>query len=391
MSRNIAVGIDIGTYQVKVVVTETKDGKPPRIIGAGMAESKGLRHGYILNSADVTKSIRSAVAQAEKTSGIKIKKSYLALGGVGLQSITQSSSIIISRADSEVTDLDISKVSDACERDIPKQSIVNRKIIHSIPLHYKIDGRTVLGRPQGMKGTKLEAKTLFITCIEQHLNDIIDALNDAHIEVLDVVTAPLAASIVTLTKTQKLAGCVLANIGAETVSIVVFEDNLPISLEVFPIGSTDITNDIALGLRVPLEEAETIKRGDPNNSNHSRKKLDEIVVARLSDIFELIEAHLKKIDKNGLLPAGIIITGGGSGIATIEDMAKATLKLPSRVASLGGNARDGVKDATWAVAYGLCLFGLSEGGEDISGISRVKTGTGKIIEWSKKLIKQLLP
>jgi cell division protein FtsA len=145
-----------------VVVTETKDGKPPRIIGAGMAESKGLRHGYILNSADVTKSIRSAVAQAEKSSGIKIKKSYLALGGVGLQSITQSSSIIISRADSEVTDLDISKVSDACERDIPKQSIVNRKIIHSIPLHYKIDGRTVLGRPQGMKGTKLEAKTLFV-------------------------------------------------------------------------------------------------------------------------------------------------------------------------------------------------------------------------------------
>jgi cell division protein FtsA len=391
MSRNIAVGIDIGTYQVKVVVTEAKDGKTPRIIGAGMSESKGLRHGYILNATDVIRSIKSAVSQAEKTSGIVIKKAYLALGGIGLQGITQTSSIIISRADNEVTDLDITKVAESCERDLPKASTLNRKVIHPIPLQYKIDGKTVLGRPQGMKGSKLEVKMLFITCIEQHLNDIIDALNDAHIEVLDVVTAPLAASIVTLTKTQKLAGCVLANIGAETVSIIVFEDNLPISLEVFPIGSTDITNDIALGLRVPLDEAESIKRGELNGSNHSRKKLDEIVMARLSDIFELIEAHLKKIDKNGLLPAGIIITGGGSGVATIEDLAKATLKLPSKVASLGGNAKEGIKDATWAVAYGLCLFGLSEGDEDLGGFSGIERGARTALGKALKWLKQFLP
>jgi cell division protein FtsA len=123
--------------------------------------------------------------------------------------------------------------------------------------------------------------------------------------------------------------CILANIGAETVSIVVFENNIPISLEVFPIGSVDITHDIALGLKIPLDDAERIKLGSDTGVSVSRKKLEEIIDARLSDIFELIENHLKKIGRNGLLPAGIIMIGGGSGTPNIEEVAKATLKLPT--------------------------------------------------------------
>ncbi len=391
MRKHIAAGIDIGTYQVKVVVSESdpeSDHVLPRIIGTGFAESKGLRHGYIVNSRDVTKSVMQAISQAERTSGAKIKKAFISIGGISLQSLTSIGSVVISRGDSEVSQIDIDKALTLAERNIPSGATVNRRIIHTVPLSYKIDGKVVFGRPLGMKGNKLEAKVLFVTCLSQHLDDLVDAISDAGIEVLDVVASPLAASLVTLSKNQKVAGCLLANIGAETVSIVVFENNLPVSLEVFPIGSTDITNDIALGLKVPIEDAESLKRGGSLSMQVSKKKLDEIVSARLSDIFDLIEAHLKKIDRNGLLPAGIIISGGGSGIATIEDLAKASLKLPSRIATLGTTGKDGVKDSSWSVAYGLTILGIgSEEGQE-SGLGKdTKTFIDKVL----KVFKQFLP
>jgi len=154
----------------------------------------------------------------------------------------------------------------------------------------------VLGKPQGMRGTKLEVESLFITTFEQHLNDLVTAIENTGIAVEDIMASSLAASFVMLTKAQKRAGCVLANIGAETVSIVVFENSTPISIKVFPLGSNDITNDIALGLKIPLEEAEKIKRGGMSSANYSKRKLDEIIAARLTDIFELIQAHLKRFN-----------------------------------------------------------------------------------------------
>ncbi len=392
MMHNITVGIDIGTYQVKVVVAELikNGGKSiPRIIGTGIAESKGMRHGYILNTEDVTSSIKTAISQAEKTSGIKIRKAFISIGGIGLSGITSTGTIMTSRADLEITSLDIDKVNEVCEQDIPSTLIQNRKILHAIPVSYKIDGKSVPAKtPLGLKGVKLEVKTLFVTCLEPHLNDLMQALDDAGIYVIDVMASPIAASFVTLTKTQKIAGCVLANIGAETISIVVYENNIPISLEVFPIGSNDITNDIALGLKIPLEEAENIKIGSMGSQNYPKKKLEEIINARLSDMFELIENHLKKLGRNGLLPAGIIITGGGGNIGTIEDLAKAALKIPSKKAELNLPEKSRVKDSTWAVAYGLCVLGFSDEGKDTLG-NRQKTSDvwKKVLMW----LKQFLP
>ncbi len=391
MRKHIAVGIDIGTYQVKVVVSESEPDEAdrlPRIIGTGFAESKGLRHGYIVNSRDVTRSVIQAIGQAEKAAGIKIKKAFISMGGISLQSVTALGQISISRGDAEVAQTDIDKATSVAERNIPPSQTINRRIIHTVPLSYKIDGKPVFGRPQGMKGNKLEAKVLFITCLSQHLDDLVDAITDAGIEVLDIVASPIAGALVTLSKNQKVAGCLLANIGAETVSIVVYENNLPISLEVFPIGSTDITNDIALGLKLPIEEAESLKRGSLSNAQISKKKLDEIIGARLSDIFDLIEAHLKKIDRNGLLPAGIIITGGGSGIATIEDLAKASLKLPSRIGHMGIDGKSSIKDSSWSVAYGLTILGI--GSEDSAEGGTFGRGTGAW-EAIKKWFSQFLP
>lgn len=392
MSRNIAVGIDIGTNQVKVVVSELvrENGKQiSRIIGTGLAESKGLRHGYIINSSDTTECIRAAVKLAEKTSGIKIHKAFIAVGGIGLSAITGTASIVISRADFQVTELDIEKLSDICENSLPVTLTQNRRILHPIPLSYKIDGKPVLAKsPLDMKGTKLEVKMLFVTCLEGHLNDLLEAVDEAGIEVIDTLASPIAASFVILSKQQKMAGCVLANIGAETISIVVFENNIPISLEVFPIGGVDITNDIALGLKIPLEEAESLKLGSFSSASFSKKKLEEIIAARLYDMFELIENHLKKIGRNGLLPAGIFITGGGSGIGTIEEFAKVALKLPSRLAKINMNGeKNTIKDSTWAVAYGLCVLGLSKEEKINMGLgNKMKKAGGVISDWIQKFL-----
>lgn len=387
MSRKIAVGIDVGTYQVKVVVTELikNNGKyVPRIISRSFNKSKGLRHGYIINKNEVTRSVIQAMEEVKKVSNLKIKKAFISIGGASLEGIRSKSVTMITRADMEITDIDIKNVLSENEN---SSSLLNKKIIHSIPLEYKIDSKKVLGNPIGMKGEKLKLETLFITCLEQHIRDLVQAVEEAGLEIEDIVASPVAGSFVTLTKSQKIAGCVLANLGAETISIIVFENNIPISLEVFPIGSADITNDIALGLKISLEEAEKIKHGIITSTIYSRKELEEIVTARLESIFKLIDAHLKKIGRNELLPAGIVISGGGSGITTINDLAKASLKLPSRIANLqflnSSSSNNKVHDSTWAVAYGLCLMGLTSE-EDQNILKSAKNAGNKFKKWIKQ-------
>lgn len=391
MAKKIAVGIDIGTYQVKTVVAEelSDDSSLPHVIGTGFAEARGLRHGCIINSSEVVKCLQQSVAQAEKSAGVKIRRAFLSIGGVGLSSVVSQGAVIISRADAEIDDLDMNKVLEVAEKEIPAALILNRKVIHTIPIEYKLDGKKVLGNPVGMRGIKFEAKVLFITCLEHHLRDLIDAAEEAGIEVVDVMAAPIAAGLVTLTKTQKIAGCVLANIGAETLSIAVFENNKPISMEVFSMGSTDITNDIALGFKIPIEEAEHIKLGGLTTANYPRKKLEEIIEARLSDMFDLIEAHLKKIGRAGLLPAGIIITGGGGGLSIIEELAKHSLRLPSKVATIIlADNKSPFKDPSWSVALGLCVFGLSS---EQGGTVKIAVSAAKIKSKAVNFFKQFLP
>jgi len=399
---NIAVGIDIGTHQVKVVVSqESESGGMPTIIGVGNAESKGLRHGYITHQADAIRSIHKAVRQAQKASRVKIDKAFLSIGGVGLSSFVSTGTTMITRADSEITQLDVDNVIEESTLQIPSSVSVNKKVIHTIPIQFKIDGKSVMGDPVGLKGVKIETKVLFIMCLEHHLSELIQAVEDAGVEIIDVMASPLAASLVALTKPEKIQGCVLANIGSETVSIIVYENDIPVSLEVFKVGSNDITNDIALGLQVSLSDAQKIKHtlNDGGGSGHPKKKLEEIITARLSDIFELIESHLKKIDRSGMLPGGIIITGGGSGITTIEDLAKAYLKLPSKVTRLAcddtkmqcsDSDKIRMKDSTWAVAYGLCVFGLhSDGIGTVSsgrGKKMFKMGKNKVLSWFKQFL-----
>lgn len=382
--KRIATGIDVGTHATRVVVIEHTHGEAPRIIGMSGSETRGLRHGYIVNKSDAAESIHKAIANTEKIIGFKIKNALLSVGGISLESMIGHGSAMISRASGEVSEVDVHKAEQEAEENLPR--LTNKRIVYRTPIRYKLDNKEILGDPRGMIGIKLEVKMLFIACLEQHLDDIVRTIEELGVEVDEIMPSPIAAGQVALNKKQRSVGCALVNIGAETVTIAVFENDIPISLQVFPIGSTDITNDIALGLKIPLEQAEKIKLGGEGGT-YPKKKLGEIIEARLYDIFELIEAHLKKIGRSGLLPAGIILTGGGAGIATIEDLAKAVLKLPSSLAqpAIANAGKHIVKDSSWLVAYGLALYALQKPTDE------KKNGPTEVWNMLKSWVKPFLP
>ena len=368
MARQIVVGIDIGTHETKVIMAEGRvEGGHfvPKIIGTGTADTKGVERGYITHSADAAQSIATAVGKAEKIGGVKVRRAYVSFGGLGLGSLTASGSIAISRADMEITERDLSAALEAAEQSIPRAASLNKRIINTIPIEYKIDGKISWGEPVGLKAQKLEVKALFITCLEHHLADLIKTVEEANIEVIDVVAAPVAASFVTISKKQRRVGSLLADLGAETLSVIAFENNNPISLEVFPIGGEDITNDIALGLKISLDEAENIKLGGLSRTSYPKKKLDDIITARLEDCFELIEKHLKSIGRDSLLPAGIVLTGGSASIGGIKTLAEQELGLPAQIAEIhfGTTDNNKIRDNIWTTACGLVLLGFNTNDE----------------------------
>lgn len=388
--RKVYTGIDIGTYHVKVVIAAPGESPelPMQILGTGTSNSKGMRHGYIIDAREATKSIREALHRAASQAKVRVRRARIALGGVGLDELRSTGDITLTASGGIVTDRDIERALRESEKRASSK-LTNRTILHTIPLEYRVDGTKVFGKPQGLQGTKLSIDTILITILTHHHDDLVEAVESAGVEVDGIMAAPLAASLVTLTKAQKTAGVVLANIGSETFSIAVFENDVPVSIKVFPVGSSDITNTIALSLRITLPEAEQMKRGAVTGSDVPPKQMLSIVSTRLKDMFTLVNAHLKEIGRLRLLPAGIVITGGGSGLSGVSDVARAILKLPSQVSQIGFLPRSSSVDATWAVAYGLCRWAYAE---EVAGSGQT---LGEIIgnAWDsmKQAVRSLLP
>lgn len=383
MRSNVIAGIDVGTNTIKVVVAEFPLKKAPRILGTGRSISRGLRQGYVTDIARAAQSIREAVREAESVSKVKIKEALASIGGITLESETSKGSAVISRADKEVTERDLNKALAESEENL---KIINRHILHELPISFKLDGKEVLGDPVGMKGIKLEVKNLFVSVLEQHFENLLGAVEEAGIKVVDAIASPIAESMAVLSEKQRSVGCVLINIGSETLSVSVFENSVPISLGIYALGSADITNDIALGLKIPLEEAEKIKTKMLRH-DYPQKKLEDITNARLEDIFEIVEDHLRKIGRGGLLPAGAVISGGGAQIENIEEEAKKMLNLP---AMLGENRifknpkeRRGL---VWGVALGLCASGKQMYGGRIP-----RRGGGSFSQFFRNFFDQFLP
>ncbi|MCE9549356.1 pilus assembly protein PilM [Candidatus Nomurabacteria bacterium] len=387
MIRNISIGIDVGSATTKVVVGEFLKGeKNPKIIGAGEAKTFGMRHGYVVNTALVTASVQNAVKIAEETSGIKIKRAFVSVGGVSMRGDISTGSVIISKADGEVTSLDVEKALEESENNL---NLNNKKVIHVFPISYRLDGKEVFGRIEGMRGNKLEIKAIFVTYSVPHLEDLLEVIEKAGVETIDVISSSFAGSQIALSDKQKIVGGALVDIGSETVSLAVFENGLLVSLQTFSIGGEDITNGIALGLKIPLEKAEEYKKGNTPD-DYNRKKLEEIIDARLSDIFELIENHLKKIKRSELLPAGIVFIGGGANTMNIEEASRDSLKLPAKVGTtdIFGNTKTKLRDPSWFNALGLIILSKDSDNSSHDSLGSVYKNIKNAI---KSSIKQLMP
>ena len=361
MNKPFYTGIDIGTSHVKVIIAAPaeKPDLPMQIIGTGTAAARGMRHGYIVDIREAALSIQEAVTRAAGAARVKVASARVGIGGVGLEDLRSTGELSLTPTGGVVTEQALERVLRESEKRASTK-LANKNVLHTVPLEYRVDGAKVFGSPLGLQGTKLSVDTLLVTVLSKHYDDLIEAVEAAGIEVEGMMASPIAASFVTLSKAQKMAGVVLANIGSETLSLIVYDNDTPISVKVFPTGGNALTDSLALTFQLPLPEAEQMKRGAVTGSDVPQKKFQAVVQAQLKEHFTLVATHLKAIGRNRLLPAGIVITGGGSGLVGIAETAKLILRLPSQVSQIGLLPKSASIDATWAVAYGLCRWGFAE-------------------------------
>lgn len=389
--ENIVVGLDVGTCCVRTVVAKIKaDNSKPQLIGVGQAPSFGLRRGVVVDIEEVVKGIVQSTQEAERASGIPIERAYVSISGNHISTRISKGVVAISRADGEVSKEDVLRAIEAASKISLSQ---NREIIHIIPRSFSVDDQTNIKEPVGMNGVRLEVDALIIEGAAPYIKNLTKCVNEAGIEVEELVLASLAASRSALSKRQKELGVLALDLGGGTASMTIFEEGDIIHSCILPIGSAHITNDIAIGLRSDIDLAERIKveYGAAVASEINKKDLIDlaklsmggekgiiprveianIVEARVSEILELVNKELKKIDRQGLLPAGVVLLGGGAKVPGLIDLTKEELKLPAQVGfplELDG-PMDDVDDPAFATAIGLILWHMD-------GLSRDKDGSG---------------
>jgi len=351
--------IDIGSFTTNIVVLK-RDEKNLKVAARAAVATRGVEGGYITSPEETFESIKRGIGLVEQKIGEKVQEVVIAASGAGLESHSRKVSTIVTLGSGEVTELDISK---SIEKATNLARLPNRRIIESLATSYVLDGKPVIASPVSMKGKKLETTVFFIdypvTTIEI-IDDICDKLD---VELLDIIPSPLACSCVTLSDIERKVGSILVDIGSDTTELLAYEHDTPLLLKSLPFGSNNITNAIALALKVPVEQAEQIKLGGSPEQAHHATKVDKVIEKELTGLFKLINLELATISKKQLLPAGIILSGGGALTSGIEELAKEKLCIPARRGAPGAVARSvgkdgGDYDIPWSVAYGLAVLGL---------------------------------
>jgi cell division protein FtsA len=417
MSReSILVGIDIGSFSVKTIITQNTGGEMPRVIGVGTAASFGVRRGSISDVEEVAKAMAESVEKAERIAGIKVKRAAISIGGSGISFQEAKGVVAVGRADGEVTGNDVQRViGEVQNASLP----MNKEIIHIVPRSYRLDDQEGIKDPVGMKGVRLEVDALLIEGSSVQMKNLIKCSELADVEVDDVVLEPLAASQAVLGKKQKELGVVLVDIGGQTTSIIVFEEGELIHTAVIPVGAAHITNDIAIGLRTTVDVAERVKLefgcALPTEVNKKEEidlaKIDsqeeglvsrfhvvEIIEARLEEIFKMVNKELQSVKRAGLLPAGAVLAGGGAKIPFITDLAKRTLSLPCQVGyptSLGGMMNE-IDDPIFSTCVGLVLWlaDQRESRHDFTGVKifdNISRSAEFMIDRLKRWLGKFLP
>ncbi len=379
MREQNIVGLDIGTSNVRCVVAQFKDEKTkPQILGIGQIPSFGLRRGAVVDVEEAVKGVAAAIEGAERTSGFTIEDALVNVGGSDIEARQSKGVIAVSRADGEISREDTGRaVSAASAISLPQ----NREIIHILPQCFTVDGQDAIKDPVGMSGVRLEVDVLLVDGSTPYLKNLRKCLDESGIESPDLVAGPLAAASAVLSKRQKELGALVLDIGGGTTGLAVFEEGEILHTMVLPVGGASITNDIAILLRTSVDVAEKVKMefgtclpGEVNKKEminleklggegeYSKHEVAEIIEARVAEMAELVNGELKKIDREGLLPAGVILVGGGAKLPGLCDLFKEKLKLPAQVGFPSGfdGVIEKIDDPSFATAAGLILWAFRE-------------------------------
>ncbi|KKP93048.1 MAG: Cell division protein ftsA [Parcubacteria group bacterium GW2011_GWA1_36_12] len=397
MKGNIVAGLDIGTGSIKALVAQKKK-KYWEVLSYAEIPSFGLRKGAVVNIDETSKNVQLIMSGIEKNCNQRISSVFVNIGGNHLY-VTPSDGIIsVSRADQRISKEDVERVLQAARAiNISR----NDEILDVIPKEFIIDDQKGIKQPVDLSGIRLEAKVLLLCVFSPYFVNLTQAVLNAKLQIDDVVPSPLAAAKAVLTPQQKELGVALIDFGANTTSLAVFEEGELIHLAVLPIGSANITNDIAIGLKTDVALAEAIKKQygtcmfsskDKEKKEHGIKKIEvfdkssslsftkkdmvNIIEPRVSETLDLIQKELKKINRQELLPGGIVLTGGGAKLPKIKELAKETLKLACEIGipkGIGGLS----EDPSLATVAGLALGGVDFG--DQAGILGLAKGWGSKI------------
>lgn len=375
-SHDVIVGLDVGTTKVTCIVGErTAEGVD--VVGVGTARSTGLRKGVVINIEETTRSIGDAVREAERMSGMAVRSVFTGISGGHIRGFNSHGIVAVS--DDEISHDDVARVIDAAKAvAIP----LDREVLHILPQEYVIDDQDGIREPTGMHGVRLEARVHIVTSAASSARNVVRCANHAGLEVEAIVLQQLASAEATLTQDEKDLGVCLVDIGGGTADIAVFSDGAIVHTSVLPLGGNHVTNDIALGMRTPQQEAERLKRDhgsalvaevDPKELIQvpsvggreprplSRQILCEIIEARVEEIFRLVKAEIRQSGYEELIASGVVLTGGTSRLSAIEDVAEDVLGLPIRCGEPSGvtGMVDRVDTPEFATAVGLIRHGAS--------------------------------
>lgn len=352
----LIIGIDIGSSMIRAVATKKiPEHYFPEVVSSCELPVEGVERGNIIDKVEVADICANLINDIEESLGQKAAHVIVSLGGAQLSSSQVSGITRIARGDAVVSSIDIETAINEGKNHII--DVRNKDVLHEIPLRYKLDGQEVTGNIIGLRGNKLEVRSMYVTYPRHLMQDVKDMLQLTKLSISDIIAGPLAESIPLLLKRERRAGVLLVNIGASTTSLVAYENNVPLLVSSLPFGGNDITKDIALGIKVTLEEAENIKHGVATIM-YPKRRAEEIIEARIADMCEHINKELERIHRRELLPAGVVLTGMGSSLPKIDYMMRYELKLPIRLSAgiLNQFTRGTLTDEAFARSYGLTFF-----------------------------------
>jgi cell division protein FtsA len=412
LKDNFITGLDIGSNYIRMVVGEKVKSDPKiRIIGAVEGPSKGISKGIIVDPDDAISSISSVLEKTERMIGRPISHAWVGISGKHITISSSRGVAAVAKVNGEIKDSDVERV---IENARSVSAPPNYEILHVLPKSFTVDSQEGIKDPVGMTGIRLEVETQVIQGLSSQIKNLTNCIYRTGLEIDDLVLSVLATSESVLTNRQKDLGVVVINLGGRTTSIAVFEEGELLHVAVIPVGSDHITSDINLLFRISIDTAEKIKVregsclpqefkksdeikfsvvGGIEEGGFSKKQVAEVIEARVEEIFSLVDKELKKIGKAARLPAGAVITGGGSKLDGIVEVAKNTLHLPASVGYPYDlvSSLDKISDPSFTTAVGLVLWGNQIFTKHRGGFSSRFGSWDNAVSGIRNIFKSFLP